>query len=102
MSLGTLGPRAFICSKRISQAVPISSWPIRKRRMSPGGSERWICMMVINFVRDDDSHWLCSIWSSMYTDIPNKVAGFIYGFKMFKSNVLIKISEISNNVDLKR
>ena len=52
MSSGTLGPRAFIRSKRISQAVSIS-WPVKKKRMSPGGSERWICMTVI---RDEEMH----------------------------------------------
>jgi len=40
MSLGTLGPRAFIRSNRISQDVSISPWPVRNRRMSPGGSDR--------------------------------------------------------------
>jgi hypothetical protein len=45
---GTLGPNVFMRSNKISQAVSISSCPVRKRRMSPGGSERWICMVVIN------------------------------------------------------
>ena len=30
MSSGTLGPKAFIRSKKISQAVSISSWPVKK------------------------------------------------------------------------
>jgi hypothetical protein len=32
---GTSGPRDFILSYRISQAVSISSWPVKKTKMSP-------------------------------------------------------------------
>jgi hypothetical protein len=45
ISSGTLEPRAFIRSKRISQAVSIFSWPVKKRRMLPGGSERWMASL---------------------------------------------------------
>ena len=45
---GTDGPRPFMRSKRTWQDVSISSWPVRKRRMSPSGSVRWICITVIS------------------------------------------------------
>lgn len=44
----------------------------------------------MNFVRDDDCNWLFSLRSSMYTDIPNEVARFVYSFKTFESDVLIE------------
>ena len=48
MSSGTGEPRPFMRSNRIWHAVSISSWPVRKSRMSPSGSERWICITVIS------------------------------------------------------
>ena len=48
MSSGRLEPSDFIRSYRIWHAVSISSEPVRKSRMSPGGSERWICITVIS------------------------------------------------------
>lgn len=35
ISSGTSGPKLFMRSNKISQAVSISSCPVRKRRMSP-------------------------------------------------------------------
>lgn len=40
ISSGTSGPSDFIRSYRISQAVSISSCPVRKTRMSPAGVEQ--------------------------------------------------------------
>lgn len=48
MSSGTAGPKDFICSNRIWHEVSISSCPVRKTKISPGGSERWICITVMS------------------------------------------------------
>ena len=49
----------------------------------------------MNFVRDDDSYWLVGLRSGVYADVPNEVAGFVYSFKTFESDVLIVNVEIS-------
>jgi len=42
ISSGTAGPRLFMRSYSVCAALSISSWPVRKSRMSPSGSDRWI------------------------------------------------------------
>ena len=45
---GTSVPKDFIRSYSISAAVSISSWPVKNNNISPWGSDKWICITVIN------------------------------------------------------
>jgi hypothetical protein len=40
--------------------------------------------------------------TGVYADVPNEVAGFVYSFKTFESDVLIEDAELSESVDLKQ
>ena len=44
ISSGARSPRAFMRVYSISAVVSISSCPVRNTRMSPAGSDRWICI----------------------------------------------------------
>ena len=46
-------------------------------------------------MRNDDSHWLFGFGSGVYADVPNKVAGLVYSFKTFESDVLTKNAKVS-------
>jgi hypothetical protein len=45
---GAKSPSACIRLYNVSHAVSISSCPVKKRRISPAGSERWICIIVMS------------------------------------------------------
>ena len=52
-------------------------------------------MSEVNFVWDDDSDRLFGLGSGVYADVPNEVAGFVYCFKSFESDILIEDAMIS-------
>ena len=49
----------------------------------------------MRFVRDDDSHWLIGLRTGVYADVRDEVAGFVYSFKTFESDILIEDAEVS-------